>query len=191
MTGASGQTKHTNEERTVKCPVEECDAEPLARGVHLHVMRSSGDGHGPQGEIPTDVSLDDLETVGSREVSMDYPNHRETESVNRLCPYCKRPYAGKHGVWVHLGQVKGRKNHPEEYPDDLDSDDFPIARVDEDDNVLEILDEGTLLPSAVERRSDSKMPQAESDERIREYIEDLREEGRNDEADRAEEMLLN
>jgi len=35
---------HENEERTVICPVEGCDAEKLARGMHLHVLHSKGDG---------------------------------------------------------------------------------------------------------------------------------------------------
>jgi hypothetical protein len=79
-------TNHTNDERTVRCPVDGCDATPLARGINLHINRSSGGGHGPAGEVPSDISLDNLETVGEREVEMDYPEERDNETHARLSP---------------------------------------------------------------------------------------------------------
>jgi len=186
MTGP--KKKHLNDEREVHCPVEGCDETPLARGVHLHVIRSVGDGHGEQGEVPHGVDLDDLEPSGTREVQMEYPEHRETEKVMRLCPYCGLPFHGKHGVLIHLGQTAGRKNHPEELPENFDPDSLTIVQVDEHDNIVEVVEEGVELPT-VERRQqsdqDEKLP-----ERVIEYLAQLREEGRDDEADRAEEMLL-
>jgi len=180
---------HINEERTVHCPVEDCDATPLARGVHLHVTRSVGNGHGPQGEVPDGLDLDNLETAGTKEVSMDYPEHRKTENVARLCPYCERPFRGKQGVLIHLGQTLGRKDHPSILPDDLDPDSFSIVKLDKHDNIVEVVEEADMdvLPSAKKRQSDEE--REELPEKVREYIAELRAEGKDDEADRAEELL--
>jgi len=81
-------TNHPNDERTVRCPVDGCDAEKLARGIHLHVRQSSGDGHGPQGEVPDSINFENLDTVGEQTVEMDYPEERNNEKEARLCPYC-------------------------------------------------------------------------------------------------------
>jgi len=128
-----------NAERVVRCPVEGCDAEKLARGMHLHVLRSVGDGHGESGEIPEGVSLDDLEEVGTQEVEVNYPEEREVESVARLCPYCGVPFRGKHGVFIHLGQVAGRKNHPANASEVHVPADFPVVELDEKENILNIV----------------------------------------------------
>ena len=157
MTPAAQQQRkktHLNDERTVHCPVGECDETPLARGVHLHVMRSSGNGHGPQGEVPTGITFDDLETAGSREVSMDYPETRETEKVRRLCPHCRQPFHGKHGVQIHLGQVAGDEHHPKDAKELHDPADYPIAHVDQHGNVKEVVEGEELLPTTEQRRED-------------------------------------
>jgi hypothetical protein len=131
-------TDHTNDERTVRCPVEGCDATPLARGVNLHINRSSGDGHGPRGEVPDHISLDDLETVGEREVEMDYPEERDTDNAARLCPYCSETFAGVQGLMIHLGQTAGRKNHPANPKDRHEPRDFPRVKVDAEGNVQQV-----------------------------------------------------
>lgn len=159
---------HLNDERTVHCPIEGCEATPLARGVHLHVMRSSGNGHGPQGEVPDHVSFDALETAGAREVSMDYPETRETEKVMRLCPECHQPFHGKHGVQIHLGLVAGKHDHPDGVRDHYEPDDFPIAHVDRHGNVKEIVEGEVTLPTTEQRK--------DADERL-ELIEKLHERG--------------
>lgn len=190
---ASGKKKkHKNKERTVRCPVDGCGKEVLARGLHLHVSRTSGNGHGESGEIPEDVDLEDAEEVGSREVEMEYPEHRNPEQVARLCPYCERPFRGKHGVIIHLGLVEGRKNHPEDASDQHDPDDFPIVHVDENENVVEIVEEGTAMPSTQRRREKEDVGELGtlSPADVKAYIEDLREQGLDDEAERAEKMLL-
>lgn len=184
--------KHKNDEKTVKCPVEGCEEETLSRGLHLHVLRSSGNGHGPQNDMPENLDLDKAEVVGTREVEMNYPEERESEQVARLCPYCERPFRGKHGVMIHLGQTAGRKNHPENPKDLHEPDDFSIVHVDEDDNVVEMVDEDTTMPSTEQRReaeADQDVGSLEPD-KVRAYIEDLREQGLDEEADRAEKMLL-
>jgi hypothetical protein len=132
-------TNHRNDERTVRCPVEGCDATPLARGVNLHILRSSGEGHGPNGEVPDHISTEDLETVGNREVEMDYPAERDTEGTARLCPYCTQPFAGKNGVLIHLGAVAGRLNHPEDAAEKHAETDFPKVNVDEQGNITSVL----------------------------------------------------
>jgi hypothetical protein len=178
---ARNSTLHRNDERTVQCPVDGCDATPLARGVHLHVLRSAGGGHGEQNTIPDDVNLDNLETVGEREVEMNYPTHRSTETVARLCPYCRRPFRGGQGVMIHLGQVAGRRNHPEEAAANHDVSDFPVVHVDDDGNVTEVVEETKALPE-VDFAAPDKTP-AES------VGDMLREAGREDIADEVEEVL--
>lgn len=181
MAGPStSKERHTNAERTVLCPVEGCGAEKLARGVHLHVRMSDGDGHGPRGDIPPQLDFENLEEAGTQEVEMNYPEHRETEQVARLCPYCERPFRGKHGVLIHLGQVRGKHSHPEDLPDDLDPNEFPLVHVD-DEGIVETVEAGGVLPST-ERRED--LP-----ERVATYIERLEDEGKHEEAVRARQML--
>lgn len=191
MTNSNGKRlSHKNDETTVKCPAADCDEEVLARGLHLHVRQSVGDGHGTQGEVPSGLNLENAEKVGSREVEMDYPEEREAEEVARLCPYCERPFRGKNGVMIHLGQVKGRKNHPEDAPERHEPDDFPIVTVDENENVIEIMDEGTTMPSTDQRREREAEGESLDEEAIKEHIQDLRDQGLDNEADRAEKMLL-
>jgi hypothetical protein len=132
-------TDHKNDERTVQCPIEGCDATPLARGINLHIRRSSGEGHGPQGEVLDDVDLDDLETVGEREVAMDYPDERDTENHARLCPYCRQTFAGVQGLMIHLGQKAGRDNHPRNPKDRHEPGDFPRVEADAEGNIERVV----------------------------------------------------
>ena len=135
-------TDHSNDERTVRCPVEGCEATPLARGINLHVRRTSGDGHGPQGEVPDDISFENLDTVGETEVTMDYPEERDTDRTPRLCPYCASPFSGANGVLIHLGQVAGRKNHPVNAAAEHTEADFPRVEVDRQGNVTAVAESG-------------------------------------------------
>lgn len=128
-------------ERVVRCPIEGCEAEHPSRGIHLHMMRSVGEGHGEQGDYP-EVNTDDLTEVGRETVNVDYPDERESESVARLCPYCRQPFSGKEGVMIHLGLVAGRKGHPENASGVHDSDDFPEAERDADENAIAVLNSG-------------------------------------------------
>lgn len=134
-------TNHRNDERTVRCPVDGCEAEQLARGIHLHVRQSAGGGHGPQGEIPDHITMDDLDTVGEQEVEMDYPADRDTDHVARLCPYCSTPFQGHKGVLIHLSKVAGRKNHPADAADRHDESDFPRVEVNEHRNITSVAGE--------------------------------------------------
>jgi len=178
--------KHKNDETTVECPVEGCDKEVLSRGLHLHVMRSDSNGHGTQNEIPNNLNLEDAETVGHEEVEMEYPEERDTEKIARLCPYCERPFRGKHGVMIHLGQVAGRKNHPEDAPEQHEPDDLAIVHVDDQENVVEVVEEGPSLPATNQRKDDDALNEGQ----VKEHIKELREQGLEKEARRAEKMLL-
>lgn len=193
MSNSSKTKKHKNEEKKVLCPVDGCDKEVLSRGLHLHVMRSSGNGHGPHMDIPDNLNLEEAEEIGTQEVEMDYPEHREPEDVARLCPYCKRPYKGKHGVMIHLGQTAGRKNHPENPKEKHDPDDFAIVQVDENENVIEVVEEPTAMPSTERRREAAESGEKEGldPEAVREHIESLREQGLDEQAEQAEKILLN
>jgi len=189
----SGTNKHRNREKTVVCPVEGCNKEVLSRGLHLHVRQSTSGNHGEQGDIPSDVDLDNPEPAGEREVEMEYPEDRDGEQVARQCPYCERPYRGKHGVMIHLGQTAGRKNHPENPKELHDPEDFPIVHVDDDENIVEFVEEGTSMSSperCQEREEAPGQPDSLDPETVREYIEDLREQGLEEEAEKAERMLL-
>lgn len=177
--------KHSNEERTVQCPVDGCDYEGLARSLHLHVRQSSGDGHGPHGDIPERINLDDAKTVGTQRVEMNYPESRDVENVARQCPFCGMVFNGKHGVMIHLGQTAGKKNHPEDAPEQIDDDDLPIVELDEDKNIINTIEGDSIMPSTKRRQE----KEAEEN-RIKQYINRLREEGKDEEADIAETELL-
>jgi peptide subunit release factor 1 (eRF1) len=156
----------------------------LTRGLHLHVLRKNDETHGPQGEAPPGLHVDNAETVGSRPVEVDYPEERASEDVARLCPYCQTPFKGKNGVLIHLGQVAGRKNHPGNASVVHEPSDFPVVELDEDENVVAVV-EGHIL-SSVQRPHDEAIPV----ERVYRYIADLVSEGRSDEAKRARQRLL-
>ena len=177
-------TNH-NHERVVRCPVEGCNAEKLSRGMHLHVLRSGGDGHGPSGEIPDHISFDHLETVGSKEVEVNYPDTRNVESVARLCPYCGKPFKGKHGVLIHLGQIKGRKNHPHNASEVHQSEDFPVVKLDENQNVIAVVEGDSPTSSGIDPHET-----AVEAEMVYRFIADLIAEGKREEAARARERLL-
>ena len=182
-----GTTKHTNSEKVVKCPVEGCDHEGLSRGIHLHVRQSSGNGHGEHGDTPENLDFDNLETVGEKSVEMDYPDERTEEESARLCPYCGNAFKGFRGIKIHLGQKHGKGVHPDDATD-IEKSDCPIARVDEDMNVIEIVEDKSIMPST------KKRIEAESDsvslEAVHQFIEDIRNEGHEQVAEKAESQLL-
>ena len=124
---------------------------------------------------------------------MKYPDKRDTEQVARLCPYCDRPFRGKHGVMIHLGQTAGRKNHPKDPREKHNPEDFPVVQVDEHENVVKVVEEGAVMPSTERRIENEENDETDSldPDQVREYIEGLREQGLTEEADRAEQMLLN
>jgi len=182
--------KHKNNEKAVKCPVNGCNKETLARGLHLHVRQSGSGNHGESGEVPEGVDLETAKKTGTQEVEMDYPESRDSEEVARLCPYCERPFTGKHGVMIHLGLTKGRKDHPEDGPDRHEPEDFDIVDVDDRGNIENVVQEGNVesLPTTEQRKQKDGANNSMS--QVKKHIKDLRERGLEEEAKRAEQMLL-
>ena len=179
------KSKHSNEERTVRCPINDCEYEGLARSLHLHVRQSSGDGHGPHGDIPDSFDIDDAETVGTQTVEMDYPDTREVDHTARQCPWCAQVFDGKQGAMIHIGQTAGQKNHPADASDQVDGDDLPIVELDDRGNIVDVIEGDAIMPSTRQRQDGD-----DHEEKIRRYIERLREEGKDEEADIAEKELL-
>jgi hypothetical protein len=179
--------KHHNQENVVKCPVDGCDYEGLSRGIHLHIRQSSGKGHGENGDVPENIDLDNLEVVGTKDVEMDYPEHRKVEDVVRLCPYCGRAYSGFHGVKIHLGQKQGQGVHPSNATD-IEKEDAPVAKVDEDMNVIEIVESRSIMPST-KRRIESESNSVEK-ETVVNVVKLLEDQGMKEAADIVTEELL-
>lgn len=180
-------SQHSNEENVVKCPVEGCPHTGLSRGMHLHVRQSSGDGHGENGDVPPNISLDDLEVVGTKEVQMDYPDERNEEDVVRLCPYCGRAFNGFRGIKIHVGQKVGQGVHPDNATD-IEKEDCPIAHVDDDMNVIEIVEERSMMPSTKQRLKNEQETIKKA--ALLEIIEELENEGKQDAANKLRTNLL-
>jgi len=177
-------TNHRNDERTVRCPVDGCDATPLARGINLHLRRSSGDGHGPQGEVPDHISTDQLETVGEREVQMDYPAERDNEKHARLCPYCSQTFEGAQGIMTHLTHTEGRQNHPENAAAQHTVEDFPRVEVDQRGNVRRLI--GNDRSPTNSPTGNNAVPK----ERVYRLIADFMAQGETEAANRVRRHLL-
>ncbi|OYR58160.1 hypothetical protein [Halorubrum halodurans] len=171
------------DERTVRCPVEGCEDEVLARGINLHVMRSSGGGHGPKGDVPDHLSFEDLETIGKQDVEMDYPETRDNEKHARLCPYCSQVFLGIQGLMIHLGQTGGRKNHPENPKEKHDPSDFPQVKVDGKGNIQETIQTD---PNNQAERAGVMIPES----RVFQLISELAAEGKEDAASRVRGTLI-
>lgn len=153
-------------ERTVLCPIEGCNREVLARGVNLHVRQSSDDLHGPQGEVPEGVGLEELETVGEESVQVDYPQDRKKDTNHVLCPFCYGIYKGKRGINIHLSHNSGKGQHPDDAAEQYE------------------LEEISLCGSS--SRNERKSPS----DRAEQYISHLLSQGRVEEAKQAKNFLL-
>lgn len=182
-----GDNKHHNKETVVKCPVEGCSHEGLSRGIHLHVRQSTGGGHGEHGDVPEHLDFDDLEKVGEKDVEMDYPDERTEEEVARLCPFCGSAYKGFRGLKIHVGQKAGQGVHPEDATD-IEKEDTPVAHVDDDMNVIEIVEENELMPSTKRRITKEKAGVSQED--VADLIDELKEEGESEIAERIRKKLL-
>jgi len=152
------------------------------------VRQSTGENHGPQGEIPDNISFDDLKTVGSQAVSIDYPDKQEIEPFGRQCPYCEEIFRGRRGVMIHLGLTEGRGTHPDNAKEDVDFDDLRVVRIDENENVIEEVDQSAVLPTTRRRRERER--EASIEEKVRGVIKEFRQEGKDEAADRLEMILM-
>lgn len=126
----------------VTCPIEGCDEETLARGLFMHIYQtndSKNEGHYPRFEIPPDIDEEEIKVTGEKDVEIDYPDHQELENAYYLDTYTGKAYQGKRGLMVHLGQLAGRDNIPEDVTERHDATDFPVVEVDDDGNITEVL----------------------------------------------------
>ena len=159
-------TEKQNGERTVRCPLEGCNRELLARGVNLHIRQSSDNIHGPQGEVPEDVNLDEMETVGAKSVNVDYPEERNDDTNYVLCPFCYEIFKGQRGMKTHLSQKSGQGQHPDDATEQSE------------------LEKATLSKEV--RTNETEF----FADRVRKYINYLLAEGEIEEAKRAKRFLL-
>lgn len=126
----------------IKCPVEGCDAVMSAQEMDQHILQSVGNGHGEQGEVPEDFSLDDLKKVAAPKSENTRLTKREVGKVARLCPYCEQSFTGKHGVLNHLEQAADQQqDHPSNAVQIHESGDFPVVELDEGGNVVGVVDD--------------------------------------------------
>ena len=179
----------TNEERTVLCPAVYpdggiCEHEVLARALHLHVRQKSDEAHGPHGEVPDALDLSEAPEAGTKSVTIDYPEEREKDATARQCPYCGNTFRGKQGVSIHFGQVVGRKNHPADRDEFPEPEETPIVRLDENENVVEVVDPGAMMPSTRDR-----LESQHNTETVQEFLARLRAMGRDEQANAVEDAL--
>ena len=120
---------------------------------------------------------------------MDYPETRQTEQVGRQCPFCKKLFRGKQGVMIHLGRVAGDGSHPQNPKEDIESEKLAIVHLNEDGNVVEEVNEPTTMPSTRRRREREQEDILK--QRVHTVAEEFRYEGKDEVADRLEEVLAN
>lgn len=140
-----------SKEDTVECPIDGCDTETLARGLFMHIFQTDdpeGEGHFPRGEVPSHINEEEIKVTGEEDVDVDYPDTQNLEKANYLDTYTGKAYQGKRGLMVHLGQMSGKDNIPEDVTERHEANDFPIVEVDDDGNITEVLKpaEGNVPP---------------------------------------------
>ena len=136
--------KHTTDEDTVECPI--CGEEFKKRGLFMHIYStddSPGRGHHNRGNVPHGLDIEKVETSGTEEVQMDYPDTQDIGDAQYFDTYTGKAYKGKRGIMVHLGQAKGENNIPSDVTDRFDADDFPIVETDEDGNITNVVKWGS------------------------------------------------
>jgi hypothetical protein len=135
-----GRTK--NSEKKVECPIEGCDTETLARGLYMHIYQTDDaeqEGHYPRFEVPDSIDEDEIKITGNEEVEMDFPDTVDLEDRKYLDTYTGKAYQGKRGLMIHLGQMAGQDNIPEDVTAKHDAEDFPIVEIDHDGNITEVV----------------------------------------------------
>lgn len=131
----------TVEEDKVNCPV--CGDSVLKRGLFLHIFRTNdpeGEGHYPIREVPPNLDISEIKVTGQDEVSMDYPDTLDLDDTHYLDTYTGKAYEGKRGLMIHLGQMAGQDNIPEDVTERHDAGDFPQVEIDEEGNISEVLE---------------------------------------------------
>lgn len=136
----------SNDEDKALCPVKGCDREIVKRGLFMHIFQTEdpeGEGHYPKYDVPPYIDVEEVKITGTKNVDMDYPETQDIGDVHYMDTYTGKAYQGKRGLMVHLGQLAGRENIPEDVTKRHDADDFPIVEVDDDGNITEVIEEGS------------------------------------------------
>lgn len=126
-------------EDEVECPV--CGDQVAKRGLFAHIFQSDdapGEDHGPRFEVPDHVDVDDVKVTGERDVQMDYPEVVDVGDQYYLDTYTGKAYQGQRGLMVHLGQMAGQNNIPEDVTERHSASDFPKVEIDDDGNITEV-----------------------------------------------------
>lgn len=134
------------EEDLVKCPVDGCDEEFVKRGLFMHIWStddSPGKGHRPRESIPPDLNLEEVDITGKTTIKNSYPDTVELDNAEYFDTYTGKTYQGKRGLMVHLGQLAGENNIPEDVTERFEADDFPVVETDENGNITEVLKWGS------------------------------------------------
>ena len=129
----------SNKEDEVECPV--CGNKVAKRGLFAHIFQSDdapGEGHGPRFEVPDHIDVNDVKVTGERDVKMDYPSEVKIEDQYYLDTYTGKAYQGQRGLMVHLGQMAGQNNIPEDVTERHSASDFPKVEIDDDGNITEV-----------------------------------------------------
>jgi hypothetical protein len=186
-----------NKENQVKCPVEGCDAEPMKRGLYLHIFQTDdpeGEGHGPRHTFPDWIDLDEITVTREKDVTINYPDTQNLDTDTKyLDTYTGKVYNGKRGLMIHFGQIAGKNNIPENITEIHSPDDFPIVEVDDNGNITKVIKEPKNNVPPIEpylpwthNEMDGYIPK----HRVRAFVEDLREDGWEEIAMEVEHELL-
>jgi hypothetical protein len=173
--------KRKNIENEVRCPVSGCRKPVAKRGLFMHIFQTDDpekEGHYPRGTVPPDVDVNDVAVTGDRQITMDYPEEQDLEEFHYLDTYTGKAYKGKRGLMIHLGQMAGQDNIPDDVTERHDPDDFPVVDIDEDGNIIDVLkgSSGSVPPL------EPYLPWYDDDKigyirinRIRDFVEEIRE----------------
>lgn len=177
---------HTNLEAVRQCPY--CDAKPLSRGLHVHVMNSEDDDHGPRGEVPDGFSVEDAEIVDRKEVTVEKPTKYSVDHHRLVCDYCGQTFKGELGIQVHLDRKAGEDDlHPGEAVDrDLDTfERFPATEdgkiivtskeeaegIDHSEGVI-VADEATIAEMESDVEKQAMVPLGEIEQLYLKFVDD-------------------
>jgi len=146
----------------------------------MHIFQtddSQGKGHYSRGRLPPEINENEIKITGSEEVGIDYPDTVEIEDTMYLDTYTGKAYQGKRGLMVHLGQMGGKNNIPEDVTNRYDAVDFPIVEVDGSGNITEVIKEGSNDVPSIEpylpwnENGDSGYV---SKDKIKKFVEEVR-----------------
>ena len=108
----------------------------------MHIYQTDGKGHGTREVVPDTIDIEDITIDGSSSDATDFSDKQAIENARRLDTYTGRTFDGVRGIMIHLGQKAGENNIPEDVTDIHDGQDFPIVKVDDFGNIVELIQPG-------------------------------------------------